>query len=98
MDRLFIGVTGRVIIPPTRETFSMTIDARNRCPIGKDYCGRVTWVGFCRKPVCCPRGRLRIALSAGPTLQVSVGELIGTPVYKQDIPIRYFMHSIIHIL
>ena len=39
-----------------------------------------TTLGAIRQAACRPRGRLRIAVSAGPTLQASVGELVGTSV------------------
>ena len=39
-----------------------------------------TTLGAIRQAACCPRGRLRIAVSAGSTLQASVGELVGTSV------------------
>jgi len=39
-----------------------------------------TTLGAIRQLACRPRGRLRIAVSAGSTLQASVGELVGTSV------------------
>jgi hypothetical protein len=36
-----------------------------------------TTLGAIRQAACCPRGRLRIAVSAGSTLQASIGEFVG---------------------
>jgi hypothetical protein len=39
-----------------------------------------TTLGAIRQAACCPRGRLRLAVSAGSTLQASVGEFVSTSV------------------
>ena len=39
-----------------------------------------TTLGAIRQAACRPRGRLRVAVSAGPTLQASVGEFVSTSV------------------